>query len=67
MGDGSYLLVFLPLVVGVGVVLRACPHDPGRPAVPDVSYQLLRKNVVVRSLPSFFFHILDRNRHSLCS
>lgn len=66
MGDGSYLFVFFPLVIGGGV-LREWPHDPGRPAVPDVSYQLLRKNVIVRSLPSFFFHILDRNRHSLCS
>lgn len=38
-----------------------CPNDLGRPAVPEVSHQLLRENVVVRSPPSFFFGILDRN------
>ena len=43
------------------------PDNPGRPDVPEVSLQPLRENVIMRSLPPFFFHILARNWHPICN
>lgn len=37
------------------------PDSPGRTDVLEVSLQPLRENVIMRSLPPFFFHILARN------
>ena len=58
---------FVPsLGLGVGVGGLASDNF-GRPDVPEVSLQPLRENLIMRTLPPFFFHILARNSHPLCS
>lgn len=48
---------------GGGVV----PDNPGRPDVPEVSLEPLGENGIMGSLPLFFFPLLARNGHLLCS